>query len=286
MRSTTDGAFHVSYDDIEWKEIRDTQGWAGLQHHSLIRATLTIWPPSTPIDPDGAQFPRAIFASVSQGSMFVLLSRSTAATKNEKPTWHIGNIYAMREVPQRISLPGDISTTSPTQFDLLISADYEIRLFGDPRVTAQSDSPVTKVAVRLALGSENGEEPRIQLGEDHIAPDFEGGWAVGDAVGVEVTSHGGDWTVMEVKSLDPVRNIPSSGSNSTNTIPSAPQLQSQGALSSHYRRPDSTRTSSHDASWAAGPHDTVAFRNHLPQRRTGNIPDTITLSAGDARAKY
>ncbi|CAE6416164.1 unnamed protein product [Rhizoctonia solani] len=106
------------------------------------------------------------------------------------------------------------------ELDVLMSLDYEIRLFGDPIVSGNSTLPI--VQAELSVDVEDGgeqttpgrsateilEPPTFQpdqlgLPEDnfdqrdhcirvnndaHIFPHFVDGWAYGDAVGIEITS--------------------------------------------------------------------------------------------------
>lgn len=58
------------------------------------------------------------------------------------------------------------------------------------------DIPVTAVDVSASLMS--GEEGALALGTDHVVPDFVGGWALGDAAGVELTANQGTWRVYEI----------------------------------------------------------------------------------------
>ncbi|CDO76522.1 hypothetical protein BN946_scf184750.g2 [Trametes cinnabarina] len=63
-------------------------------------------------------------------------------------------------------------------YDIFVSGDYEIRLFGDPRHDGES---VPKLSITLTVDIEQ--------------PD---GWAFGDALGVGVTAHDGWWTMQNL----------------------------------------------------------------------------------------
>lgn len=122
--------------------------------------------------------------------MFAVLPRNTSSDVQ----WHFGNIYALPENPQVIPLPTNISTFEDTSLDFFISADYEIRLFGDPVVMHGAEDPVTAVDVKVDVVLDEG----VVVGDDHVVPDFVDGWALGDALGIELTSSFGDWEVVGI----------------------------------------------------------------------------------------
>lgn len=123
--------------------------------------------------------------------MFAILPRNSSA----EVEWHFGNIYALPESPQVIPLPANISTFDQTTLDFFISADYEIRLFGDPVVMHGAEDPITAVDVKVDLVHEEA----VVLGNEHVVPDFVDGWAFGDALGIELTSSFGEWEVSAVR---------------------------------------------------------------------------------------
>jgi len=105
-----------------WSRIRQTEGWAGLQHHSVLHTALTIAPP---IDPDhnGSSVPPCLHVNLIQGSFFTILPKSGGSGV---PKWYSGNIYSMeRSHPRIIDLPSTPSLTSPTSYDVFVSGDYE-----------------------------------------------------------------------------------------------------------------------------------------------------------------
>ena len=114
-------------DAYRWEAIRATEGWAGLQHHTLLHTTVTVTPPSDssqkrPIDP-----PR-LLVELQQGSFFTILPlHNTGSSTGFVPKWYMGNIYAMNWVlPQTVPLPAAPSLTGPTTYDLFVSGDYEV----------------------------------------------------------------------------------------------------------------------------------------------------------------
>lgn len=101
--------------------LRSTEGWAALQHHAVLHATLTVSPPAPEDAP--AQLPHLLMNLV-QGSFFTL--RPSSGYETYIPAWYSGNIYDMeRAPPQAVPLTG-LSLTEPTTYDLFISGDYEV----------------------------------------------------------------------------------------------------------------------------------------------------------------
>ncbi|KAG9018296.1 hypothetical protein FRB90_011626 [Tulasnella sp. 427] len=194
--TSSPGSFRISFPSVRWGYVRSTQGWAGLQHHSLVRATIVLRPPTIRLRDGLGKTPIGMKVSVSQGSMFAVLPRYGHGETDDNVKWHFGNIYDLPEVPQVITLSQNVSPLEETSFDLFISADYEIRLFGDPVVLQGGEVPITSVDVKVDLVYDRAEG--VEVGSKHVVPDFVGGWAMGDALGVEVTSWFGDWEVVGV----------------------------------------------------------------------------------------
>ena len=106
-----------------WSRIRQTEGWAGLQHHSVLRTVLTIFPP-TNFDPNGSPVPPRLHVNLVQGSFFTILPRSGG---DRVPKWYSGNIYSMeRSLERIIDFPSTPSSVSPTSYDVFVSGDYEV----------------------------------------------------------------------------------------------------------------------------------------------------------------
>ena len=108
---------------FSWKALRSTEGWAALQHHALIRTTLTLHPPSNPRNID--RTPR-ILVHLKQGSFFALRPQGVVHS-SFIPVWYPGNIYDLERAPPLvIDLPVSPSLTEPTKYDIFVSADYEV----------------------------------------------------------------------------------------------------------------------------------------------------------------
>ncbi|GJE86814.1 hypothetical protein PsYK624_028970 [Phanerochaete sordida] len=196
--TSSDGLLEISFPDVRWASLRATEGWAVLQHHAVLRTTITLYPPS-----ERSRFPQdppQLLVDVIQGSFFAVLpSRSPAELDASAfmPKWHIGNIYAMKASPSNtVALPTVPSLDEPTTYDLFVSGDYEIRLFGDPTVRG---SDVPKLSINISARVQP-PEPWLQLASDHdVLPTFVSGWAFGDALGVGLRANGDTWTVTRAE---------------------------------------------------------------------------------------
>ncbi|KAF8595688.1 hypothetical protein BDV93DRAFT_611299 [Ceratobasidium sp. AG-I] len=228
--------YAISFPRVRWGAIRATEGWAGLQHHVLLHTKIFLMPPLS-YNPLVDQKPTHLLLSASQCSYLAVLA---PISNSVVPRWHTGNIYAYSDAPA-IKIPlndalfasrqyTSSSQWQPTdsilkssriiQLDLLMSLDYEIRLFGDPLVSQNDATPTIQAELEatiefadlydssrsnvipsvlaeaeqdpMSLAVTTLEEiaPCIQIGEpdSHIVPHFVDGWAYGDVIGIEVTS--------------------------------------------------------------------------------------------------
>ena len=108
---------------LRWSRIRQTEGWAGLQHHSVLHTVLTVFPPSNP-DGNSSYAPPRLHVNLVQGSFFTILPRPG---DNSVPKWYSGNIYSMeRSLPRIIDFPSIPSLIHPTTYDVFVSGDYEV----------------------------------------------------------------------------------------------------------------------------------------------------------------
>ncbi|KAI0371785.1 hypothetical protein BV20DRAFT_1066969 [Pilatotrama ljubarskyi] len=201
-RSEADGTLAVSFPNVRWESLRATEGWAALQHHSVLRSTLTVYPPAQA--EKLSAYPPRLLVDLVQGSFFTVLPANAEVLSDVTvvPEWHAGNIYAMSRSPKNsVVLPEPPSRTSPTTYNIFISGDYEIRLFGDPR---SNDRDVPKLSISLSVDI---EEPVCTVARDashDVFPDFVDGWAFGNALGVGLRSVDGWWTVKGVTVSDEV----------------------------------------------------------------------------------
>ena len=105
-----------------WASLRATEGWAALQHHTVLRTSLTVYPGSRlyPIT--------NLLVDIKQGSFFTILpSQNETTWRSTTPKWYAGNIYAMHAAPpQAVPLPTKPSVSEPTKYDLFLSGDYEV----------------------------------------------------------------------------------------------------------------------------------------------------------------
>ncbi|KAK0502905.1 hypothetical protein EDD18DRAFT_1135549 [Armillaria luteobubalina] len=183
------GDIEVSFPDIRWESLRATEGWTALQHHAVLRSTLTVHPP---IDPSGSTPVPHLLVQLLQGSYFTILPKKG----RREPRWYSGNIYAMeRSLPQEVPLPVLPSNDSATHYDIFISGDYEIRLFGDPH-TQDREIPVQRISLSLRFDDAFGSV--VREATQDVVCDFVDSFAFGDAIGVGLRSVDGWWTVADV----------------------------------------------------------------------------------------
>ncbi|KAH7927722.1 hypothetical protein BV22DRAFT_255973 [Leucogyrophana mollusca] len=192
-RSDEHGNLKVSYPHVRWEQLRATEGWAALQHHSVLRTSLTVYPPSASEAGALTCTPR-LRIELLQGSYFAIVP---ADTQGFVPQWYSGNIYSVERSPlQIVDLPSPPAASGATKYDLVISGDYEIRLFGDPS-TYNSAFPILSINLQVELES---PEPRVVHEPSHdVVCDFVDGFAFGSVLGVGLRSLDGWWDVIGVK---------------------------------------------------------------------------------------
>lgn len=118
LSTSTPSSLFIKQKNQRWDYIRSTEGWAGLQHHSVLRTTLTVHPPEQISDP-----PR-LMVDLIQGSFFTILPLEDPGV----PKWYSGDVYAIeRAIPRSIELPTPPSLTLPTTYNIFVSGDYEVR---------------------------------------------------------------------------------------------------------------------------------------------------------------
>ncbi|GLB35159.1 putative prolyl oligopeptidase family protein [Lyophyllum shimeji] len=185
----------VSFPDIRWHSLRATEGWAALQHHAVLRGTLTVHPPSSGHE----SFPR-LLVNLVQGSFFTILPANAAERRLMEPEWYAGNIYDMeRALPRAVPLPVPPYLKQPTIYHLFVSGDYEIRLFGDPAVQG-SEIPVQ--TIRLTVELESVTHSLVHEPSQGFLCDFVDGMAFGNALGITLRSISGWWTVSNATAHD------------------------------------------------------------------------------------
>ncbi|KAF9459360.1 hypothetical protein BDZ94DRAFT_1199681 [Collybia nuda] len=200
MHSHTNGDLEVAFPNIRWKSLRSTEGWAALQHHAVLRTTLTVYPPK---DPDPQEVPH-LLVNLVQGSYITVIPAGSVERARYLPEWHAGNIYNLeRSLPRAINLPSPPSLIHPTTYNVIVSGDYEIRLFGDPNIQG-TDIPVQRITLTIALETPF-ITPVLEPSQDVVC-DFVDGWAFGNALGVGIRSISHWWTVESI-STDNAKGI-------------------------------------------------------------------------------
>ncbi|KAJ8462025.1 hypothetical protein ONZ51_g11162 [Trametes cubensis] len=117
-KSREDGTLAVSFPNIRWEALRATEGWAALQHHTVLRSTITLHPPAARKTNDT---PPRLLVNLEQGSFFTVVPEGPGKPQDDAvvPEWHAGNIYAMGRSPANVvSLPVAPSTTEPTTYSI------------------------------------------------------------------------------------------------------------------------------------------------------------------------
>ncbi|KAJ7197231.1 hypothetical protein GGX14DRAFT_545520 [Mycena pura] len=184
-QASPEGDLKVSFPNIRWSDLRATEGWAALQHHAVLHTNLTLYPPR---GTDSSIAPRLLVQLI-QGSYIAILDSELSSP----PEWHAGNVYATdRTLPRAIELPTPPSAISPTTYHIFVSGDYEIRLFGDPKRSAPTQS------IKLTIDVEAPTHSITLESTQNVICDFLDGYAFGDAIGLGVRSVAGWWTVTDV----------------------------------------------------------------------------------------
>ncbi|KAF9557681.1 hypothetical protein CPC08DRAFT_774315 [Agrocybe pediades] len=190
--SDENGRLNITFPDIRWSHLRLTEGWAALQHHALLRTTLTLHPPAN------SSVSRAIpqlLVNIKQGSYFTLRPRF-GDVQSFTPVWYAGNIYDIeRALAHVVDFPAPPSFDTPSEYDLYISGDYEIRLFGDPR-SYQSEVPIQSLTIDIHVKED--DLPFVHVKPLDVPVEFMSGYAFGDALGIGLQSAAEWWTVAGV----------------------------------------------------------------------------------------
>ncbi|CEL52888.1 hypothetical protein RSOLAG1IB_05956 [Rhizoctonia solani AG-1 IB] len=232
--------YSIQFPDIRWNTIRATEGWSGLQHHALLHTTIRIVP-YRPHDLHVLPKPIYLLLAASQCSYIAILNSKRGSSI---PQWHACNIYETANTPPiRVPLKPYFdfnqletnvteSTVQALKLDVLISLDYEIRLFGDP--TVSNDDTIPTIQVDLSAEVEQSfdrdvleidnilklpthETAQLDLSEVELSqrvpcvkvnpkaqvfPHFVDGWAFGNAVGIEMTSCSEEnWSISDTRTL-------------------------------------------------------------------------------------
>ncbi|KXN90500.1 hypothetical protein AN958_04172 [Leucoagaricus sp. SymC.cos] len=196
-----DGVITVAFPAVRWESLRATEGWAALQHHAVLRGSMILIPP----DKTTSNAAPRVLVQLKQGSYFTILPVNGREENTFTPEWYAGNIYDMeRALPRVINLPTVPDPTKPTQYDMFISGDYEIRLFGDPH---HLNASIPTQVIGLSVQIDNVKTILHHEPSQDVLCDFVDGFVFGEAIGIGFRST--DWsTVTVVKSNNPLmRNV-------------------------------------------------------------------------------
>ena len=173
-----------------------------MQHHAVLHSYLTVTPPGE-YNGDPVSVP-ALIADVRSASYFSIIPDTPNV--NHIPRWHAGNIYNLPNTPsQVIQLPTAPKSRNSTTYHLIVSGDYEIRLFGDPVDVEGQQTPIQKLQFDFKFQEDDASllvlEPQMD-----VIPEFVGGWtlAADGALGIGVKSMDGWWEVVNVSSSSSV----------------------------------------------------------------------------------
>jgi len=126
--SSADGNLALSFPNIRWASLRATEGWAVLQHHAVLRTTLTVLPPGFDSKQQPSDIPN-LLVELKRGSFFTIVPADVEWEQRHDfvPQWYLGNIYEVDCAPPHlVKLPKVPSTLSPTVYHLYVSGDYEV----------------------------------------------------------------------------------------------------------------------------------------------------------------
>lgn len=115
-------------DIHSWASLRATEGWAILQHHAVLRSTLTVLPPRFDSKQQTPDVPK-ILVQLERGSFFTIVPADVEWEQRRDfvPEWYSGNIYEVDGAPAHlVKLPTAPSASHPTVYHLYVSGDYEV----------------------------------------------------------------------------------------------------------------------------------------------------------------
>ena len=96
---------------------------------------------------------------------------------------------------QIVPYPAEVAIDQTTVFDLYVSGDFEIRLFGDPVVVEEQQIPAQRLTFQLYFWDTSGPLPVLLEQQLNVVPDFVDGWmfSATEAFGVGLKSVNGWW---------------------------------------------------------------------------------------------
>ena len=107
----------------------------------------------------------------------------------------------MPNVPNQIvPYPAEVAIDQTTVFDLYVSGDFEIRLFGDPVIVEGQHIPIQRLIFQLDFLATSGPLPVLLEEQLNVIPDFVDGWifSATQAFGIGLKSASGWWCTDKV----------------------------------------------------------------------------------------
>jgi hypothetical protein len=145
------------------------------------------------------ELPIHIKVNIRQASFFAIMPDYQSSNYTLK--WHNGNIYDLPNSPaQIIELPHLPYADKPTMYHLIISADSEIRLFGDPLDVDGQEAPIQRIMIDISISDDSVNAPVSIDRRLFVSPDFVDGWALSEgAFGIGIICHKGWWEVSKIR---------------------------------------------------------------------------------------
>jgi len=96
---------------------------------------------------------------------------------------------------QIVPYPAEVAIDQTTVFDLYVSGDFEIRLFGDPVIVEGQHIPIQRLIFQLNFLATSGPLPVLLEQQLDVIPDFVDGWmfSATQAFGIGLKSASGWW---------------------------------------------------------------------------------------------
>ncbi|CED82113.1 Peptidase S9, prolyl oligopeptidase, catalytic domain [Phaffia rhodozyma] len=133
FQEDADGWVKVTWNRVDWTNLRGTEGWAGVQFMTLLRTSLIL--PSTVSPSSLLNQIRTVNFDLTQAHSFALIHKDPTK-RSDHVEWHSGDLYTYSTSTPRKHFPsqelGWTEEIESGEYWVLVKALYEIRMFGDP----------------------------------------------------------------------------------------------------------------------------------------------------------